>query len=242
MEGLSMLRVLLTIALTIVGVGFVAGGEGDNDESGLFRNPKYPEIKPLDPGPENVFVVDREYSPEPGDEAVLADMGGYPMICKYRLDLIDLIGAASKRDAKALEKLAIDDKFKLIANGTRVRVNLCVPLEYRGMKYVAVSLTVLDGPFTGQTACTLSDWVVRLVEVRATPEQLANRRAQSDTAKRMENAAKDRPATLLRMAKSLEKAGKIKPALEDYREIVKIAPASPQAKTARERIAALGSN
>jgi YHS domain-containing protein len=66
--------------------------------------------------------------------------------------------------------------------------------------------------------------------------------AEEESAPKSKPAAKpaDRAASLLKIAQNLEKAGKFAAALKNYREIVKSFPDAPAAKTAKERIKALG--
>lgn len=232
-----MLRAITAIALSLAGL--IAISIGQDDPTGLFRSPAFPDPALPKPSPGNTFIPDRRYEPKPGDEAVLFASNGLPIITKYRLDLIDLVGVLSKNETGKLQKMLLDDKFKIATNGTKVKVHLLVDLNYRGAPYSACSLKVIDGPFAGQTACTLKDFVVHLQEVELTPLEIEIQKAREETIRKTKVAIEERPATLLKMAENLEKSGKKSAAIDNYREIIKIAPKSSHAKAARARIEAL---
>ena len=59
---------------------------------------------------------------------------------------------------------------------------------------------------------------------------------KKDTPKTVAAKAAARAATLVRLGRSLERAGKTDQALANYREVVKDLASTPSAKTAAERI------
>ena len=72
------------------------------------------------------------------------------------------------------------------------------------------------------------------------PEQGKPAATKKDTAKSAASKAAARAATLIRLARTLERSGKTEQALANYREVVKDYPNTLSAKTAAERIKAIG--
>lgn len=230
----------LVVATTVAVFGFVQAQVPDDSSPLIPRqetpNPKLPEA----PAGKNLVPLPN-YKPKPGDRLYLFSEIGKTAITKDRFDLATVIKAGIANDVVGAQQLKDQQRVFLVTTGTQVLVLDTDTLNYKGSEYTACQVRFVDGPFADQSAWCVADEVVKLVAV---PKSKAQLKAEADrdkprVAETVNQSADQKAAALLKIAQNLEKDGKTKPALENYREIVKIAPNSASAKTAKGRIEAM---
>jgi hypothetical protein len=215
-----------------------------------------------DPEPPKVRrAIDPTYTPKAGDIAFLdsrqKDTDGEPIASWAGASVQDyktFVQLTNASNDAAIDRLEDDRKVFGFDPGTRVQVVEITMTElFRNEQGVAAfpcaSVRILVGSEKGKLLYTdareLVQYVAASAEPPATPQP--KRKAARGLRKKTpaETSAKPvadpaaRAATSLRMAQSLEKAGKTKGALDLYRQLLKQYPASPQAKTAAERVKVL---
>jgi hypothetical protein len=226
-------------AVFLLAFVFPAPAFSQDDPSAISPSPEYPQVKMPVPRKGHAYRPRADYEPRPGDEATLYCEAGYSPLTKDASDLIALIALASRKESRSIEKMTRDSAAAFAGNGTRVKVLLRAKYSYRGEEFFACRVLFLDGPFTTQTAYTLSDFVVRLEEVELSPiEQVVQEQRERD-AEKARKSLEHRSETLLKSGRNLERAGKVAGAIQTYREVLKAAPNSGSAREAAKRIAAL---
>jgi hypothetical protein len=171
------------------------------------------------------------------------------------------------KDDEGYKELEQKHRLDHVRTGTRARVLERHEFPDNGDVFIrdAYEVRIMDGPLKGKKVWVIAGDVVRLVpKAKLTPSPEAQSKpvneavgitpmkvnspdridtAKEDAAKAAkEDAAKKarRAATLLKSAQNFEKADKPSGALIFYRQILDDFRESPQAKTAKERIKALG--
>lgn len=214
-------------------------------------------------------VIDPNYSPQPGDLAYLGsnlrdaegdlyDIDAFPSIEDFKT-YVRLTSERSEANDDAIEKLEDRKKLLVMDQGTEVEVIAFGPVEIvrneRGAGgVVAASVRVLKGEHKGKVLYLAPQLVVRYQAVadRAESPWPKSKSAKGLVKKKTPGEAKvksDRPAavvdpaaraaSLLKLGKDLEKAGKTKGALDLYRQLIRQYPKSTQAVSAGERIKAI---
>jgi hypothetical protein len=150
----------------------------------------------------------------------------------------DLMKAIRSADPEGVQRLVAAGRAFAVKAGTRARVvgvtilgppngpipSDILPFDRNGRRKVRV----IDGPLSGR----VFELPARNLRPADEPE------AEEPVAKQAPDPVK-RAASLLTIAKSLEKLKKTKAALDTYRQVVREYPQTPSAKEAGERIKAL---
>lgn len=214
--------------------------------------------------PKAAPVADPTYIPQAGDRAVFdtqrKDEDGDPYLAWAVVSLDDFKTATRltyEQNNDALDKLEDSHKILTFEPGTPVQIlELApIPMVRNGQAVggvICASVQVLSGPSRGKTVYTTPGFLAQYVagavqpattsEKRKTSKAVSRRKPPAEKKATAEAPAPDpaaQAASTLRIAQSLEKAGKTKGAVDFYRQLLKQYPASPQAKTAAERIKAL---
>ena len=212
--------------------------------------PSKTATKPPPSPPKTQMVVDRTWVPEPGDRAVLrsasedereqkvfvtTDMFAYQEYMKF----------LKANDSAGLKGLLLKRQLALVEPGTPILVikRHKNPLIADGA--TAIELRILDGEQKDVKVWVYEGDVNRMIEKPAEPDppkfsemEKAFAKAQADkaAAKAKANSPETKANTLLNVGKNLEKDGRTKPALEQYRKVVKDYAGTPAAKEAAKRI------
>jgi hypothetical protein len=198
-------------------------------------------------GTKTQTVVDRTWTPRPGDNAslfldgaskvyVASDMGSY----------YDLLKTMKANDTVGLKRMLDQQRITAVEVKTPI---LVVELSRSGLRsdeVTAVEARILAGPEKDKKVLVPLVWVARLVEV---PIQTRSSKSKSK--------AKGKPAAIpakegakpanaaskadvaLKVGENLEVMGKSDAALKAYRDLVKEFPGTPQAEKAKGLIDAL---
>jgi hypothetical protein len=186
-------------------------------------------------------TVDPSYKPEVGDTAALVSTvpgpgnKPAPTVCGMSaVDYCEYLKYAWFVEREAVEAIKRREVQKLkdagriveLGYGTEVLVTelaASVTVNDKPQKTLKIfEVRPTDGPHRDKALYVTEPHVARLIPAAAP-------------------SAEARAATLLRSAENLEKAGKAAGAAAMYRQVVKDFPGTPQAKSATERLKALGS-
>jgi hypothetical protein len=185
-------------------------------------------------------VVDPSYRPEVGDTAALVSTAPgpgsrpAPTVCGMSpVDYCEYLKYAWFVEREAVEaikrrevqKLKDDGRIVELGYGTEVLVteaSASVTVNDKPPRTLKIlEVRPVDGPHRDKALYVTEPHVARLIPAPAP-------------------SADARAATLLRSAQNLEKAGKAAGASAMYRQVVKDFPGTPQARSAAERLKALG--
>ncbi|MCA1684402.1 MAG: tetratricopeptide repeat protein [Planctomycetia bacterium] len=214
--------------------------------------------------PKVTRVADPSYTPQPGDRAVLdtkqKDEDGDPVGAPAAVTVEDFktyVKLSTENNEDGLDRLEGARKVLYFEAGTEVDVIAISPVLVVGNAQASAgvlcaAVRIAGGSSKGKTLYTLPQFLVNYVAVANPPAApLAKRKTARGSTKRNAGAAKKdapdspapdpaaRAASTLSLGQSLEKAGRTKGAVDLYRQLLKQYPASPQARTAGERIKAL---
>ena len=176
------------------------------------------------------WLAQEGYEPKAGDrlQAYDADLGA-SIASIDSATFVVAIKANVAEDSDTAKQLLADKKIAPLANGTSVEILRREDFKADGKSfYTGLEVKVIDGPYRERTVWVFDDSVgkLRLADAATKPPV-----PPVDPEKRAE--------TLLKAAQNLEKAGKVKPAIENYREIVAKYPKTPAARKAAERLKVL---
>lgn len=219
----------------------------------LAQEPKS-ETKATPPPPKKVATPNTGRSAQPGDEAEIYDASTPAGTEKTYLG--QLIISKKANDQVGIDRLKEMRRAYLLPSGTKV---LVIQLHLRKVDMTpsssesyasdlqagasglatdrpveSVQVRILDGPFKDMALYVPVDSIA-LMKLPPPPSPQAKPKPPEKVA-----TAESRAASLLSAGKNLEKAGKPKAALENYRKIAADFAETPSAKEAGERIKALG--
>jgi hypothetical protein len=197
--------------------------------------------KPAEKAP---LVPDPSWRPKAGDTASVYSKGLESVPCAteylYYPEFDKLLRA---KDNEGFEEMIAKGQVLFVKNGTPVRI-LEVHENQFLAKHAVLEVRFQDGQAKGRKGFIDRVWVARLIERpaerKAGPKasQPATTKPELDPAEKAKREGVRKLDTLMRTAKALEKSN-IKGAIENYREVVKDFPDTPEAKAAAERIKAL---
>jgi hypothetical protein len=143
--------------------------------------------------------------------------------------------ALCRRSAGKSELDRIKWEWRLVEAGLATRVLLPARAELLARESGMAEVRIADGPHRG-----LAGWIA-LDGLELVGRDRDRERAEAARARRQAEAlARRRVAQQFRQAGSLESAGNTKGAIALYRSVVSTFPESPEAKSARSRLEALG--
>ncbi len=195
------------------------------------------------------MIVDKSWIPEPGDRALIYRSDGLDVFVATDIfSYEECIKFQRAGDTDGLKQLARDRRVALVKSGTPILVieRHNNPLIAKGAS--AIELRILEGEQKDGKVWVYEGEVNRLVEKPIDPsverakkfaEDVEADRAAKEAAKGKLYSRPARAEALLTIAKNLEKSGKPKPALENYRKVVAEFGDTPAAKSAAGRIKAL---
>lgn len=195
------------------------------------------------------LVPDPDWVARPGDKATLYDDGdGRVFIARDMFAFQDLVKGLKAKDTDGLRELMDKGKVAFEVSGTPILVIERHENQFIAGGVLALEVRLLDGANKGRVCWIYRASAARLIEKKPDPAIEKSRQVQAEAAARREakeaekaraNAPAARAASLLNIARNLEKSGKPKPALENYRKIVKEFGDTPSAKEAAGRVRAL---
>lgn len=214
-------------------------------------------------------VIDPTYTPQAGDRAFVdsgardEDGDPYAVVAAVSVDeFVNCFQAQFAHDNAAIDAMEKEKKIFLLDAGTAVQVIALTPIPVarvqlpRGIATrgaFCTEIKVLDGEEKGKVLYTVMQQVVRYVTVPAAENEPAPRTKTGKsksvkTKKKPPPAAAAKPAadpnaraeSMLKLGQNLEKAGKTAGAIEFYAKVIKQFPQSPQARSAEQRIKAIG--
>jgi hypothetical protein len=236
------MAIAATMALLLCSAGLA-------DEPKAQTRPDAPEMVP-EPG----------YRPKLGDRVTLHSVTkeGKPStawLTADRHDFRDYARSLRARDRAGMREMREAGKMIELESGASVLVIDVEEVRYSEGEYetsTMITVRLLDGEKKGQKLCTPAYYAARLVPrpgtILASPAERAEKVADADraqsrrdeaTAEADRKAKVSRAESLLLAARNLEKGGKAKAAIENYRRIVAEFGGTPSAKPAAERIKAL---
>lgn len=206
--------------------------------------------------PKVEMVPDQDWEPKPGDTAQLYSPRKEDVFAAFDLfSFTDLVKFIKANDQNGVDEMIAKRRLTLVEKGASVLVIERHANAFLAGGIPALEVRMLEGRRKGEKVWVLESSVARLIPKEAEKsvlkeaEKSALQQANEAAAAKAEKAAaakaaldKARPgraATLLSSARSLEKASKPKPALENYRRIVADFGDTPSAKEAAERIKVL---
>lgn len=161
----------------------------------------------------------------------------------------DMVNAIQAEDNVGLKKMALEGRVVVVEDSAPLVILEVIDNDFISKEVVIIEARITAGKHDGKKVYLPSDYVARMttreIPPRYTREQYEREKRTRDAeakaqADREIRVAKERASSLIRQARTVEKAGGPRAGLSFYRRLVDDHPGSPEAAIALKKLAASG--